>query len=106
VISTAAGAEPLEVDQGRFLALFRGRNTPIKSALLNQKLLRGVGNIYADESRSVRHPSTAPRFTIPRAQLERSPSGGAGGPERGHRSGWVLESPTTSTPMVKKASSS
>ena len=30
--------------------MFRGRKTPIKSALLNQKLLRGVGNIYADES--------------------------------------------------------
>jgi formamidopyrimidine-DNA glycosylase len=30
--------------------LFRGRKTPIKSALLNQKLLRGVGNIYADEA--------------------------------------------------------
>jgi formamidopyrimidine-DNA glycosylase len=30
--------------------LFRGRKTPIQSALLNQKLLRGVGNIYADES--------------------------------------------------------
>jgi formamidopyrimidine-DNA glycosylase len=30
--------------------LFHGRKTPIKSALLNQKLLRGVGNIYADES--------------------------------------------------------
>ncbi|MGA7287674.1 MAG: zinc finger domain-containing protein, partial [Terriglobales bacterium] len=34
----------------QFIALFRGRKTPIKSALLNQKLLRGVGNIYADES--------------------------------------------------------
>ena len=32
------------------MRLFRGRKTPIKSALLNQKLLRGVGNIYADES--------------------------------------------------------
>src|SRR5450759_4421837 len=32
------------------MALFRGRKTPIKSALLNQKLLSGVGNIYADES--------------------------------------------------------
>ncbi len=38
----------LELD--RFTVLFHGRNTPIKSALLNQKLLRGVGNIYADES--------------------------------------------------------
>jgi formamidopyrimidine-DNA glycosylase len=44
------GTEPLEVDEERFVALFRGRKTPIKSALLNQKLLRGVGNIYADES--------------------------------------------------------
>ncbi|MGA8440929.1 MAG: bifunctional DNA-formamidopyrimidine glycosylase/DNA-(apurinic or apyrimidinic site) lyase [Candidatus Sulfotelmatobacter sp.] len=46
----AAGIEPLEADLNRFLTLFRGRKTPIKSALLNQKLLRGVGNIYADES--------------------------------------------------------
>ena len=44
------GVEPLDVDLERFVALFRGRKTPIKSALLNQKLLRGVGNIYADES--------------------------------------------------------
>lgn len=46
----AGGVEPLEVESGRFIELFRGRNTPIKSALLNQQLLRGVGNIYADES--------------------------------------------------------
>jgi formamidopyrimidine-DNA glycosylase len=46
----AAGIEPLEIDLDRFLGLFRGRKTPIKSALLNQRLLRGVGNIYADES--------------------------------------------------------
>jgi formamidopyrimidine-DNA glycosylase len=46
----AGGFEPLEVQLGQFVALFRGRKTPIKSALLNQKLLRGVGNIYADES--------------------------------------------------------
>ncbi len=46
----AGGIEPLEIDRERFIPLFRGRKTPIKSALLNQKLLRGVGNIYADES--------------------------------------------------------
>jgi formamidopyrimidine-DNA glycosylase len=46
----AGGIEPLDIDLDRFVALFRGRKTPIKSALLNQKLLRGVGNIYADES--------------------------------------------------------
>jgi formamidopyrimidine-DNA glycosylase len=44
------GIEPLESTAEQFIALFRGRKTPIKSALLNQKLLRGVGNIYADEA--------------------------------------------------------
>lgn len=46
----ASGIEPLDAKFERFLELFRGRRTPIKSALLNQKLLSGVGNIYADES--------------------------------------------------------
>jgi formamidopyrimidine-DNA glycosylase len=46
----AGGWEPLEVELEQFVKLFRGRKTPIKSALLNQKLLRGVGNIYADEA--------------------------------------------------------
>ncbi len=46
----AAGDEPLKAKVDRFVELFRGRKTPIKSALLNQKLLSGVGNIYADES--------------------------------------------------------
>ena len=66
----ATGIEPLEVDLDRFLALFRGRRTPIKSAILNQKLLRGVGNIYADES--LFRAGLRPRrraSTITRAQL-------------------------------------
>ncbi len=46
----ASGSEPLEVKLEQFVELFKGRKTPIKSALLNQKLLSGVGNIYADES--------------------------------------------------------
>jgi formamidopyrimidine-DNA glycosylase len=44
------GLEPLTVGEDEFVALFRGRKTPIKAALLNQSLLHGVGNIYADES--------------------------------------------------------
>ena len=44
------GAEPLTITLEAFLALFRGRKTPIKAALLNQSLLHGVGNIYADEA--------------------------------------------------------
>ncbi len=46
----APGSEPLDVGFELFANLFRARKTPIKSALLNQKLLSGVGNIYADES--------------------------------------------------------
>jgi len=46
----APGDEPLQAQAERFIELFRGRKTPIKSALLNQKLLSGVGNIYADEA--------------------------------------------------------
>jgi formamidopyrimidine-DNA glycosylase len=38
------------VSADQFAALFRGRKSPIKAALLNQSLLAGVGNIYADES--------------------------------------------------------
>ena len=46
----APGSEPLQVELEKFVELFKGRKTPIKSALLNQRLLSGVGNIYADES--------------------------------------------------------
>jgi len=66
------GVEPLQVSEERFIALFRGRKTPIKSALLNQKLLRGVGNIYADES--LFRAGIRPRrraATITRSQLAR-----------------------------------
>jgi formamidopyrimidine-DNA glycosylase len=44
------GKEPLTIPLEDFIALFRNRKMPIKAALLNQSLLHGVGNIYADES--------------------------------------------------------
>jgi formamidopyrimidine-DNA glycosylase len=44
------GTEPLQVSIQKFRQLFCMRKAPIKAALLNQKLLHGVGNIYADES--------------------------------------------------------
>ena len=44
------GREPLSISPQDFVALFRNRKLSIKAALLNQKLLHGVGNIYADES--------------------------------------------------------
>jgi formamidopyrimidine-DNA glycosylase len=46
----APGAEPLQIAFDDFAVLFHKRKTPIKSALLNQSLLSGVGNIYADEA--------------------------------------------------------
>lgn len=44
------GAEPLTIGAEEFAVLFHGRKLAIKAALLNQSLLAGVGNIYADES--------------------------------------------------------
>jgi formamidopyrimidine-DNA glycosylase len=44
------GLEPMTVGVEEFAALFKGRKLAIKAALLNQSLLHGVGNIYADES--------------------------------------------------------
>ena len=44
------GVEPLTVSVEDFRGLFRGRKVAIKAALLNQSLLHGVGNIYADEA--------------------------------------------------------
>ena len=44
------GQEPLTISMDEFISLFQSRRAPIKSLLLNQSLLHGVGNIYADES--------------------------------------------------------
>ena len=44
------GAEPTTISLDEFAKLFRGRKLAIKAALLNQSLVHGIGNIYADES--------------------------------------------------------
>ncbi len=44
------GADPLEAGLTEFAQRIRGRRARIKALLLDQKVLRGVGNIYADES--------------------------------------------------------
>jgi formamidopyrimidine-DNA glycosylase len=66
------GREPLTIPKQDFAALFRHRRTPIKAALLNQKLLHGVGNIYADESlfRAGIRPRRMAR-NLRRAELDR-----------------------------------
>lgn len=68
----APGAEPLKTGREDFAELFRGRRTAIKAALLNQGLLSGVGNIYADEAlfrAGIRPRRRTDRVT--RAELER-----------------------------------
>jgi formamidopyrimidine-DNA glycosylase len=47
---TEFGAEPLLVSAEEFASSIRSRKAHIKALLLNQSVLRGVGNIYADES--------------------------------------------------------
>jgi formamidopyrimidine-DNA glycosylase len=56
---TAFGADPLEVSAEEFAARIRSRQARIKALLLDQSVLRGVGNIYADESlwRAKIHPA-------------------------------------------------
>jgi formamidopyrimidine-DNA glycosylase len=69
---TARGREPLTIGVDDFAQLFRGRKLAIKAALLNQALLTGVGNIYADESlfrAGIRPKRRAGRLT--RTELER-----------------------------------
>ncbi len=68
----APGADPLQVTAAEFALLFHGRKLAIKAALLNQKLLSGVGNIYADEG--LFHAGIRPRRQsgrLSRAELEK-----------------------------------
>jgi len=44
------GPEPLEISSDEFANLLKSRSRMIKPALLDQTLIVGIGNIYADES--------------------------------------------------------
>jgi formamidopyrimidine-DNA glycosylase len=46
------GPEPLgnSFDEAYFLGALKGKNTPIKSALLDQRIVAGLGNIYVCEA--------------------------------------------------------
>jgi formamidopyrimidine-DNA glycosylase len=53
------GADPLEVDEAEFRERLGSRRARVKALLLDQSVLRGLGNIYADESlwRARLHPT-------------------------------------------------
>src|ERR1700691_3136666 len=57
----ALGPEPLEIALEDFTARLKARRSPVKAVLLNQAVVRGVGNIYADEAlfRAGIHPKRA-----------------------------------------------
>jgi formamidopyrimidine-DNA glycosylase len=64
------GPEPFDISPGEFFEALHRRRGPIKPLLLNQSVVRGIGNIYADESlfRARIHPRTkANRIRKPRA---------------------------------------
>lgn len=43
------GKEPFDIDTKELYSLYHKKNDPIKVALMNQSLMSGIGNIYADE---------------------------------------------------------
>ncbi len=53
------GQDPLEISEQEFLERLGGRRARIKALLLDQRVLRGMGNIYTDESlwRARIHPA-------------------------------------------------
>ena len=66
----ALGPDALDIPLADFLKILKKRNAQIKPLLLNQKFLRGMGNIYTDEAlfEARIHPrSIASRLTRPRA---------------------------------------
>lgn len=66
------GAEPLEIKAQEFGARIRSRRARIKALLLDQSVLRGVGNIYADESlwRAKIHPARLGSSLTPKEAAE------------------------------------
>lgn len=66
------GPEPWELDPKAWRTALRGTDRPLKAVLLDQRVVAGVGNIYADESLHVArlHPAQLGRHTTP-AQAER-----------------------------------
>jgi|SRR5579872_186896 len=64
------GAEPLEITLKEFCARLGSRGARVKALLLDQRILGGVGNIYADESlfRARIHPARIAR-NLTHAQL-------------------------------------
>lgn len=65
------GLDPLEIEVDDFLERLSARRGRIKTILLNQEILAGVGNIYSDEALYLAHIHPLSRVEkIPRAVLK------------------------------------
>ena len=73
-LAARLGPEPIDsdFDGGVLKAAFAGRRAPVKALLLDQRLVAGVGNIYADEALHAAciHPDT-PAGRLRQPQLDR-----------------------------------
>jgi formamidopyrimidine-DNA glycosylase len=85
-LAARLGVEPFtpEFSAAHLRALARGRNAPIKSFVLDQRRIAGVGNIYADEAlfRARIHPLraagrlTGPQWSLLREAIEEALAAG------------------------------
>lgn len=66
------GLDPLEASEAQFAAALQARRAHVKALLLDQRVLRGMGNIYTDESlwRAKIHPRRL-GANLSRAELRR-----------------------------------
>ena len=71
----ALGPEPLEVTLEEFTRRLKLRKSPVKAVLLNQAVVRGVGNIYADEAlfRAGVHPKRVASSLLSRSRGKNFP---------------------------------
>lgn len=44
------GPEPFEIDRNKFVELIKKFRSPIKTVLMDQKVISGIGNIYANDA--------------------------------------------------------
>jgi formamidopyrimidine-DNA glycosylase len=60
LLNTKLGPEPFDTEAKSFASVVRSANRTLKAILLDQAVIAGVGNIYADEAlfRSHLHPET------------------------------------------------
>src|SRR5438045_7462363 len=89
----ALGADALDLDLEEFKKILEKRRGAVKSILLNQRLIAGIGNLYADEIlfRASMHPAT---------EMSRLGNKGLGKLFRATR--YISKQPIASTADVKK----